>query len=68
MEMLLKTQSWGTDAVDFGYYIRPKFSDPGRTDAYNWDKRFRQATFNVQVKTELRRTGLMRKTAPIRRE
>jgi spore germination protein KC len=68
MSMLLRTQGWGADAVDFGYYIRPKFSTDEELTAYNWDKRFRQAAFNVQVKTELRRTGLMRKSAPIRRE
>jgi spore germination protein KC len=68
MKMLLRTQGWGADVVDFGYYIRPKFKTVEELTGYNWDQRFRQATFNVQVRTELRRTGLMRKTAPIRRE
>jgi spore germination protein KC len=66
--MLLRTQAWGTDVADFGYYIRPNFSTMQDLEQYNWDRRFRQAVFDIRVHTEIRRTGLMRKTTPIRRE
>ncbi|MDF2873584.1 MAG: germination protein Ger(x)C family [Sporomusa sp.] len=68
VDMLARTQAWGTDVVDFGYFIRPKFMTIDEIKSYNWDRRFSQATFTVKVSTELRRTGLMRKTQPIRRE
>lgn len=68
VDMLIRTQAWGTDVVDFGYYIRPKFMTMEELRRYNWDSRFGGAEFTVKVRTELRRTGLMRKTQPIRRE
>lgn len=67
-DMLARTQAWGTDVVDFGYYIRPRFMTLDELKRYDWDGRFRQAIFIVKVNTELRRTGLMRKTQEIRRE
>lgn len=67
-EMLQITQQWNTDVVNFGYYIRPKFQTMQDFEAYNWDSKYPQAIFNVTVKTEIRRTGLLRKTMPIRRE
>lgn len=66
--MLLHTQSLGTDILDFGYFIRPKFTTTQELVAYDWDRRFRQATFNVKVSTAIRRTGLLNKSSPIRRE
>ena len=68
VDMLIRTQAWGTDVVDFGYFIRPKFMTLEALRNYNWDRRFRGAEFSVKVSTELRRTGLMRKTQPIRKE
>ncbi|MDR3561921.1 MAG: Ger(x)C family spore germination protein [Negativicutes bacterium] len=68
MMMLIHTQSWGTDVVDLGYFIRPKFGTDQQLVAYGWDKRFRQATFHVEVTATIRRTGLMNMTSPIRRE
>lgn len=67
-DMLVRTQEWGTDVVDFGYYLRPKFMTMGELQTYGWDKKFPQATFTIKVSTELRRSGLMRKTQKIRRE
>ena len=67
-DMLARTQEWGTDVVDFGYFIRPKFMTMDELKDYGWDSKFRQATFTIKVNTEIRRTGLMRKTQPIRRE
>jgi spore germination protein KC len=68
LRMLERTQAWGTDVADFGYYIRPKFTTQEELKRYNWDQQFRRATFDVQISTKIRRTGLMRKTLPIRRE
>lgn len=68
LDMLLRTQSWGADVVDFGYYIRPKFSTLEQLNQYHWDRRFRQAKFDVQITTKLRRTGLLNRTNAIRRE
>ncbi len=62
------TQLWGTDVVNFGYYIRPHFPTIQQLEAYNWDSKYPQATVNITVQTEIRRTGLMRKTISIRRE
>ena len=66
--MLAKTQSWGADIVDFGYYSRGKFTTMQEMYDYNWRKRYSQAEFHITVNTELRRSGLMQKTVPIRRE
>jgi len=68
INMLIHSQSLGVDVIDFGYFIRPKFSTTQELVSYGWDRRFRQATFNVEVTTGIRRTGLMNKTSPIRRE
>lgn len=67
-DMLVKTQLWGTDVVDFGYYIRGKFGTRQELVSYKWDSRYPEATINVVVKTKLRRSGLMQKSTPIRRE
>ncbi len=67
-EMLQITQSWGTDVVDFGYYIRPQFATIQEFNHYQWDSKYPQAVIRLQVKTELRRTGLMRKSIPIRKD
>ncbi len=66
--MLAKTQEWGTDIVDFGYYSRGKFSTLQELEAYHWSRRYPQAEFVITVQTELRRSGLMQKSVPIRRE
>lgn len=68
LNMLVRTQGWGTDVVDFGYHIRPKFWTLREMWDYGWPQRFSQASFNVVVNTELRRSGLLRKTTPIRRD
>jgi len=68
INMLVHAQSLGVDVLDFGYFMRPDFSTTQELISYGWDRRFRQATFNVEVNTKIRRTGLMNKTSPIRRE
>ena len=68
IKMFIHTQSLGIDILDCGYFIRPKFNTTPELVSYEWDRRFRQAAFNVEVNAAIRRTGLMNKTSPIRRE
>lgn len=68
LQMLHHTQEWGTDIVDFGYYLRPKYSSDNDFKQIHWDTMFRKANFDVVITTQIRRTGLMRKTSPIRTE
>lgn len=68
VNMLVKTRGWGADVADFGYHVRPKFLTIQAMEEYGWGERFRQAEFEVRVETEIRRTGLMRKTWEIRRD
>jgi spore germination protein KC len=68
LKMLSRTQEWGADVVDFGYYLRPKYATDAEFQNLNWDAMYRTAEIRVEVTTQLRRTGLMRKTSPIRRE
>jgi spore germination protein KC len=68
LQMLQRTQAWGADVVNFGYYLRPKYATDQKFRNLNWDAVYRKAEFNVIVTTELHRTGLMRRTMPIRLE
>ena len=65
--MFAQTQEWGADIVDVGYYSRGKFSTVQELEAY-WTDRYRQAEFVINVETELRRSGLMQRSEPIRKE
>jgi spore germination protein KC len=67
LSMLARAQGWGADVADIGYHIRPKFATVPEMRGYGWDRRYSQAIINVVVSAEIRRTGLFRKTAPIRR-
>lgn len=66
--MLEKTQKLSVDVVDFGYYARANFTTMEQMKAYQWDERYPHAQINVIVNNEIRRTGLMQKSNPIRRE
>ncbi|MBP2654809.1 MAG: germination protein, Ger(x)C family [Firmicutes bacterium] len=66
--MLKRTQDLGTDVVNFGYYIRPKFNTVQELENYHWDSKYPEAVIHLDVQTKLRRDGLMRKTTPIRKE
>ena len=65
--MLVRTQQWGADVVDFGRFIRPKFWTLQEMRQYDWDKQYLQAAIQVKVQTQIRRAGLLRKTSPIRK-
>lgn len=66
--MLAKTQEWGADIADFGYYSRGNFSTLQELQEYKWNSHYPQAEFIINVRTELRRSGLMQQTEPIRRD
>ncbi len=68
LNMLVRTQGWDTDVVDFGYHIRPKFLTINDLVQYRWHEKFHRAEFNIVVNTEIRRTGLLRNTREIRKE
>jgi spore germination protein KC len=47
LQMLQRTQEWGADVVDFGYYVRPQYATDREFKNLNWDAVFRKAEFNV---------------------
>ena len=67
LRMLQYTQQLEVDAADFGYYIRPHFFTRAELENYEWDKQYPKAEWNIKITTKIRRTGLMRKSMPLRR-
>lgn len=66
MEKMLKhTQAVGSDVGGFGYYFRPHFLTRTEFNDFNWNDRYSEANIHVNVKTNLRRYGLMMKTSAI---
>lgn len=58
------TQELNTDVAGFGYYLRPAFQNNKEFEDYQWNKRYSQAEVNIEVKTKIRRDGLMIMTVP----
>ncbi|WP_371379186.1 Ger(x)C family spore germination protein [Sporomusa aerivorans] len=59
------TQALNSDAAGLGYRLRSFFvTKPEFTD-FNWNEKYREADIHVDVKTELRRSGLMQRTSPV---
>lgn len=54
-----------SDTCGFGSYIRIKFLTQNDLDKFNWVKRYKDASFNVEVDFKARRPGLMLKTVPV---
>lgn len=65
VNFIKKTQTMDSDVVGFGYYIRPNFKLEKDFREYNWPQHYREATFTVEVKAKIRRTGLMIRTLSI---
>jgi germination protein, Ger(x)C family len=62
-----KTQKqMGTDIYGFGYYAADKFITIADFEKYNWLSHFIDARVNVHVETNIRRTGLMAESMPVR--
>ncbi|AEY66489.1 Ger(x)C family spore germination protein [Clostridium sp. BNL1100] len=56
----------GTDIFGFGYYAASKFLTINDFEKYNWLSHFIDAKINVSVYTNIRRTGLMAESMPVR--
>ncbi len=56
----------GTDIFGFGYYASSKFLTINDLEKYNWLSHFIDAKINVSVRTNIRRTGLVAETVPVR--
>lgn len=63
--LLYKTQALGSDVVGFGHHVRPLFGKYQEWRQADWEEMYRQAEIDVQVKTNIRRTGLMWQTTGI---
>jgi len=62
MNLIKHTQDLHSDVAGFGYYLRPVFQSNKDFEDYNWNDQYSKAEVNVEVKTQLRRTGLMIRT------
>ena len=58
------TQELNTDVAGFGYYLRPAFQSNKEFEDYKWNEKYSQAEVNIEVKTRIRRNGLMLMTVP----
>jgi len=58
------TQQLNADVAGFGYYLRPAFQSNKEFEDYKWNQKYSQAEVNVEVKTRIRRNGLMLRTVP----
>ncbi len=67
MERMIRyTQQVGSDPVNFGKFLRSQFSSYSDYRRFDFDSKYPTAEVNVKVTTQVRRTGLMRMTSPIR--
>lgn len=64
MNLIRRTQELNSDVVGFGYYLRPNFQSNKEYEDYQWNTKYGQAEVFVEVKTKIRRTGLMLRTVP----
>lgn len=58
------TQDMNADVVGFGYYMHPCFRTFSEYDDYKWLQKYNQAQIKINVKTKLRRTGLILRSYP----
>jgi len=65
MNFIKRTQELSADVVGFGYYLRPAFQSNKEYEDYKWNEKYYQAEVNVEVKTKIRRSGLMLRTVPV---
>ncbi|MCX7920730.1 MAG: Ger(x)C family spore germination protein [Clostridia bacterium] len=62
-----KTQKeWNTDIFSFGYQAAKHFFTIQEFEKYNWLRHYKEAKVNVSVQANVRRTGLMTESAPVR--
>lgn len=63
LNFIARTQEMNSDVVGFGYYLRPAFQSNTEFVNYHWNDQYRQAAVNGKVEIQVRRTGLMLRTA-----
>ncbi|HEX2927036.1 MAG TPA: Ger(x)C family spore germination protein [Ruminiclostridium sp.] len=59
-------KNMGTDIFGFGYYAADQFYTINDFEKYNWLSHFIDARVNVFVQANIRRTGLMAESMPVR--
>jgi spore germination protein KC len=59
-------EEFQSDIFGFGYKVAKNFSTTKEFEKYNWLSHYSEASVNVDVETNVRRTGLMIRSAKIR--
>jgi len=60
MNFLKKTtDEYDSDICGFGRYVKAKFLTWDQWKEFNWPEKYKNTTFDVEVKFDIRRTGLM---------
>ncbi|MBC8014431.1 MAG: Ger(x)C family spore germination protein [Sporomusaceae bacterium] len=62
LNLIIRTQGLDSDVAGFGYYLRPAFNTNQEFEQYGWNGKYRQADVFVDIKTQIRRSGLMLRT------
>lgn len=57
LEMLRKTQDWGTDVVGLGQYVR--IQNPQWFRGKNWDEEYKKSEISLEVVVEVKRLGAL---------
>ena len=66
-DVIRKTQQeYNTDVFGFGKRVARNFYTVTEFEEYNWLKHYKDAKINVEVEANVRRTGIMSKSAPVR--
>ncbi|GFP77206.1 Ger(x)C family spore germination protein [Clostridium fungisolvens] len=66
-DVIRKTQQeYNTDVFGFGKKVARSFFTVTEFEEYNWLKHYKDAKINVEVDANVRRTGIMFKSSPIR--
>lgn len=66
--LLKYTQELRTDPVGFTAYMRPHFKTHAELSGANLAELYSQADINLDIKTAVRRSGLMWRTSPLKKE
>lgn len=66
-DVIRKTQQeYNTDIFGFGKKVARNFFSVTEFEEYNWLKHYKDAKINVEVEANVRRTGIMSNSAPVR--
>lgn len=65
-KMLRYTQQVGSDPANIGKYLRSRFKNYQEFRMLDATAKYETAQIDVKISTQVRRTGLMQKTSPIR--